>query len=59
MLLQTGSDGSLKVLPALPSKWKHGCAKGLRARNGKIVDIEWRDGEVHVLQREEPEHRHS
>lgn len=59
MLLQTGSDGSLKVLPALPSKWKHGCAKGLRARNGKIVDIEWRDGEVHVLQRDKPEHRHS
>lgn len=36
----------LRILPALPAACPTGSARGLRARGGLVVDIDWKDGRV-------------
>ena len=45
MLLQS-QDGYIVLLPALPSGWRSGSARGLRARGNVSVDFNWNDSRV-------------
>ncbi len=45
MLLQC-EDGKIRILPALPRKFRNGSIRGLKAKGNITVDIAWQDGRL-------------
>lgn len=45
MLMQS-QNGVIVLLPALPSSWRSGSVKGLKARGDVTVDMDWEDNKV-------------
>ena len=43
-------DGKIKILPALPSEMKNGKIKGILAKGGIKVDIEWKNSKLSRLE---------
>ena len=48
-MLLYSRPGHIELLPALPSAWRTGSIRGLGARGGFQLDMNWRDGKVTAL----------
>ncbi len=48
MLVQSDEDG-IRLLPALPTAFASGSVRGLRARGGVELDMDWQDGALTAL----------
>jgi alpha-L-fucosidase 2 len=48
MLMQS-YDGDIHMLPALPAAWPSGSIKGIVARGGFIIDMDWNKGKITKL----------
>jgi len=49
-LLVQSWGGDVRLLPSLPKAWPTGRVRGVRARGGLVLDVEWADGAVrHVV----------
>jgi len=46
MLIQSFEDKTIRLLPALPSSWRKGYVKGLKARTGITVDMFWENNKL-------------
>lgn len=45
-MLLSGDEERIVLLPALPTEIPNGSFKGLRAKGGFSIDLEWRDGKI-------------
>lgn len=48
MLMQS-TGNTITLLPALPEEWSDGYVRGICARGGFVVEMDWRDGRVTSL----------